>query len=42
MSQAKSEQEFVKSILHKDALKVTGKYVEIMYDMRKDLMQSKK
>ncbi len=39
---ANSDQEFVKSILHKDALKTTRKYVEIMYGMRKDLMRSKK
>ncbi len=38
---AKSDQDFVKSILQKGALKTTGKYVEIMYGMRKDLMQKK-
>ena len=39
---SKSEQEYVKSILHEDAIKTTGKYLEVMYEMRKDHMKSKK
>ena len=36
-----SEQEFVKSILSKEALKVTGKYIEIMYGLRRQFLPHK-
>ena len=36
-----SEQEFVKSVLQKQAPKTTGGYIGIMYSMRRELMNSK-
>ena len=36
---AQTNHEFVKSILHKDALRTTGKYIELMYERCKELMK---